>query len=345
MSSLIQQNRIEWVDQLKAICMALVVFTHCHENTANIPLGFKSIFYSIDRCGVPIFFMLSGAFIIQKANTDDIASFYIKRLPRFIVAIFFCCFITNFVYLIAHDNLPLGNALLTSLIKYNGVFSSTGATVQIWFMYPLILIYLLAPFIAKMVINTKTSNILFLLALSIIFGQLQSTLNTFGYNSEFLSRFGGIDFPSPYISYFIIGYLIFNKIQKNNKMIFFLATAIFIFSVSTVYYLDAKKGDLYGELHWYGTSLFIYISSISLVFALRFILTKINFNLMNDIGQKSFGIYLLHDAYIFIIIYFTQNYNLYWYNNVTILFLFSFLLSYITTKLLYKIPVCKYVIK
>ncbi|NCH57666.1 hypothetical protein EHJ10_02320 [Cronobacter dublinensis] len=80
--------RIFWIDCARFVAIIMVVFTHAHESARVTSEAAKSIFYSIDRIGVPIFFMLSGGLLLPKAHTIPILQFYKKK----IAAIYFTAF-------------------------------------------------------------------------------------------------------------------------------------------------------------------------------------------------------------------------------------------------------------
>ncbi|PVX31700.1 acyltransferase-like protein [Pasteurella langaaensis DSM 22999] len=77
-------QRIFWLDAARAIAIVLVVFTHIHERVGIDNYLLKSLFYNIDRLGVPIFFMLSGGLILPRLVTIDYGTFYKRRIPQFL---------------------------------------------------------------------------------------------------------------------------------------------------------------------------------------------------------------------------------------------------------------------
>ena len=85
---------IYWLDITRTLAILLVVFTHIHEELGVNSLIVKSLFYNIDRLGVPLFFMLSGSLILPKLVNGNIVDFYKKRIPQFI----FLLFIYSFFY-------------------------------------------------------------------------------------------------------------------------------------------------------------------------------------------------------------------------------------------------------
>lgn len=61
-------NRILWMDLARFFAIILVVFTHAQEqaNNNDLTVGSLSIFYSIHRIGVPLFFLLTGSLVLTK---------------------------------------------------------------------------------------------------------------------------------------------------------------------------------------------------------------------------------------------------------------------------------------
>lgn len=76
-----EKNRNFYLDGARTIAILLVVFTHVHEQIGVKNDIIKSIFYSVDRMGVPIFFMLSGGLVLPKlVGKVDYLKFYTKEL-------------------------------------------------------------------------------------------------------------------------------------------------------------------------------------------------------------------------------------------------------------------------
>ncbi|HFZ8994076.1 TPA: acyltransferase family protein, partial [Citrobacter freundii] len=181
------QNRIYWLDAARAIAILLVVFTHCHEQAGiNDPLR-AGIFYTIDRLGVPLFFMISGGLILNKIKDVDIFSFYKKRVVQFIILLVVYSVLTNMVNVFLETG-SFGGAIIKSLVDYNGIFNTQdtlgiyGGARQLWFMYTIIELYLIAPFLSKLLYSSSTKNIIIFAAICFIFNQLRSALHASGYN-------------------------------------------------------------------------------------------------------------------------------------------------------------------
>lgn len=212
-----EKNRIFYLDVARTIAILLVVFTHVHEQIGVNSNIVRSIFYSIDRMGVPIFFMLSGGLVLPKlVGKVNYLEFYKKRIPQFIILLFIYSVLTTMVqsYFI---NKNLVFSFLDALKNYNGIFpQNSGGAIQMWFMYVIIQFYFFAPFLAKLLNKLSDKEILFLLVLSLIPFHFRELLRIiFNINLDILNIVG-IDFLNPWLAYFLVGYLII--VKKNKKL-------------------------------------------------------------------------------------------------------------------------------
>ncbi len=152
-------KRVFWLDLARALAIALVVFTHAHERAGIGNDLLKSVFYSVDRLGVPLFFMISGGLVLPKIVDMDILAFYKRRVPQFLVLLFVWTVVTNLVKHWAEGK-DLTQALLLSLTRTNGIFpADTGGATQMWFMYAIITLYLVAPFLARLLARLSKAEI------------------------------------------------------------------------------------------------------------------------------------------------------------------------------------------
>ena len=265
-----------------------------HPNISDLKFGLYQAFRIIGRCGVPIFLMISGALILPKINQMSVAGFYKKRLPQFFLVLAFYFFITN-IFVIT---------LNKGEIKYDDLFNDLihGRMMhayQLWFMFTIIGIYFVAPFVGRMLQALKNSEILIYLSLCIIVYFLSVSQNILAGSGSVYTVFGG-DFLGTYLAYFIIGYLIHErKIIKNVKAI--TITLLLALAISTVVYIQfylKSQGVLNTNegFTWYN-SMGILIVSI-LIFSL---MSKIKCShhggtskLLKFLSDSSFCVYLFH---------------------------------------------------
>lgn len=301
------QNRIYWLDAARAIAILLVVFTHCHEQAAIYDPLRAGIFYAIDRLGVPIFFMISGGLILDKLKEIDIFQFYKKRVVKFLVLLIVYSVMTNTVMLSLNTS-DVWSSFVKSIFDFNGVLNTTeklgvyGGARQLWFMYAIIQLYIVAPFVAKLLADSSTKNIVIFAVICMTLNQIRLTLSTFGYSWDFLNRMGQ-DFTGAYLLYFIIGYLIISRniLGKCNKVALYVISLILV--VIPSYLLvsaDISAGKLIAAMHWYNASIFILLSSVGLLILIKLVFENRQSKALEILSLCSFGIYLFHYAFIYV---------------------------------------------
>ncbi|WP_164057293.1 acyltransferase family protein, partial [Serratia marcescens] len=237
----------------------------------------------IGRLGVPVFLMLSGALILSSVSNTPILHFYKKRLPQFIALTTFYFFITN-LFCSLLFNLPFSfKEYFYSLIAFKPTFAY-----QLWYMYIIIILYILAPLIGRALSIMSNRNIIIAFALYVTTIALSKMLSP----SEFGSLWSKY---SSYMAYFVFGYLVFNR-GVTDKISIRLAFFALIFSFSFTLFVQVylkEIGAFHGEgMTWY-SSPFILITSM----ALFTVISKIKINeyvylILKPVSLNSFGIYL-----------------------------------------------------
>lgn len=183
----------------------------------------------LTSCAVPIFYMLSGAFLINEKNTNigTVAKKVIKILLQ--VIIWTLIYQLMFKFILKKD-INIIEIMIKSLTK-----SQVG---HLWFMYPLIGIYILLPFISKLYLSLNIKEKRILLLLVCVVPTIIQTIKI-KYDSLFNIPYFGIGFPE--IGIFILGkYLYENKEKFKDKkhllLSLLLITVNFILIVLMEYY-------------------------------------------------------------------------------------------------------------
>ncbi|HEI9857587.1 TPA: acyltransferase family protein [Proteus mirabilis] len=333
------ENRVHWLDSARAIAIMLVVFTHAHERSGDLPYYIKSIFYSIDRIGVPIFFMISGGLLIPKLSNIDILTFYKNKIPKFIFLLSFYTIITNVIFFVL-DGVSFTDAFTKSIIDFNAIFNTKekigiyGHARQMWFMYSIIGIYLIAPFLSKILTNSETKDILIFFTVCVLLNQFRLTMRYYFGSINSFDRIG-IEMTGSYISYFIIGYVIINRIKvvKCGYVTLFLTAII----PPVILLLTEMKTERFDWIiHWYAGSIYILISSISVFLIIKKFFHNKNIKLLNILSKYSFGIYLIHYAMIFVVLKVISLESVGQYSMMIIIFSLTIVLSVIYCNIISK---------
>lgn len=208
------KQRILWGDALRTIATILVVLIHViapyQYATFNNhdKLGFLSLatINSITRMAVPAFFMLTGAFLLNKTPSRTITkSSYLKWIKKTTVRLIipFIIFSTiGYIYSRLSNNLqPTFLNFMANLFNYPGV------QYHMWFMYSIILIYLFIPFLQKFISSLRRNELKILVVVIFLCGNLLRTINLIS-NDYNKTLFSGISIPDLmiYINYLLIGY-------------------------------------------------------------------------------------------------------------------------------------------
>lgn len=294
-------KRIFWADALRALSIFMVVVVHSSAKVlyewGSVVSGdlsiwawnFANILNSFSRISVPLFVMLSGAFLLNK--NEGVEIFFRKRIPRIVVPWMLWRTIQlfyNFDFSVSEiiSNNFAGKVIAT----YFGGF---------WFMPMILGLYLLTPIIKPFAKTAKTKEFIYFFSLWFLFASLIPTLNqTFGKNISFQ-----LPIFIQYIGYFVAGYFFvhktkFTKTKLDQNKILFLTTCLVI-TLGTFSFTQLN-GQFNSALYEY-LSIFVVTASFtgflslksyfetSSLFKSRELQLKIS-----KISQASLGIFLSH---------------------------------------------------
>lgn len=335
MSSALEKRRYVWMDVARVIAIVLVILTHANERAGSPCLEYKSIIYSIDRLGVPIFLMLSGGLMIPKCADCSVSDFYKKyksRIIQFVLLLFFYALITNFVKILWVDDKTLVQTL-KDFHKANGITSSSvGAAIQLWYMHVIIGFYIFLPFLSKL-LSTLTTRSLFLLA-----GLCSLPLLHMNFFTKSTGAIAG-----GYLAYFVAGYLIINRLSfKWRKTAIAICALVVVCSVLWAFLVDMRKDTFQNWIHWYSSSPSIYMGSLALFIMIREAFCNARpLKIVTTLSRHSFGIYLVHYLVLWCVVKFIpaskdSSSVMVW--NTIIYFVLTLSLSWLYTAIVIRMP-------
>ncbi len=220
-----------------------------------------NIITSVGTCAVPLFFMISGAMLLTSPKTDDIGIMLKKRLPRLAVPLLFwslACILRDFYYIYKNLHRFDLSELFTAAVK----IISAPAAVHLWFMYAIIPLYIIAPFIRRIMDEEKLVKYLIVLWLT------GCTLKTFYiaapenikmyFDFDLFNKLGFID---GFLGYFVLGaFLHRGSLRLKNRLalpLIFILTAI----IAAGTYYSTAKSDSYSEIFKSYTSIWVILLS------------------------------------------------------------------------------------
>ncbi len=278
--------RIFYLDSLKVIAIFAVVLIH----SASMPLytnapdsalfAYANLLDSLSRFCVPLFFMASGAAILGRDY--DITDFYRKRLAKIIpVLLFWSALYVAFRVFVKGEYIPVFD-----IVK---AFFDGQIYYHLWFLYVIVILYLLSPFMRKLILsmNDKEAFVLLVLWLGVaVF--LPHVENVSGIKFNFVYRELGA-----YSGYFVLGYYL-SRMRFSKP---FAAFLVFAVSSAAIFYLTAmmsvQKGELYGAFYDYSSPL-VLIQGVSMFLVFKGFENVKSLEYVAKLAPLVFGVYLLH---------------------------------------------------
>ena len=277
-----ERKRIFYLDLIRAFSLFCIVWCHTN-NVAFDSYLLEKVKWFFGKCGVPLFFMISGylAFPLNKSFSE-----YFKGKIRRVVAPF-----VVWVLLYAIIELVQGKPVFV-----NGDILNEGSA-HLWFIYVIMGLYLVVPIINPFLraVSQKVFNLYLVLWICTgVFPLLQHVLNSpFNEHNWMYTLY----YFYGYTGYFVLGYY-FKRFGEQTRLLdlktsaFFIIVSIlltgayfFVFKCTTVLTSDYK-----------GIPIILY--SIAMFAMLKKVAIYIEHsrwnNFITSLSINSFGIYLFH---------------------------------------------------
>jgi len=229
--------------------------------------------------------MISGALLLNPSKKEDLNIFYKKRLSRvFIPVIFWSLFFPITRCAVNCEPLTM-KYLATNILSGKPHY-------HMWFLYMIMILYLFTPFLRKIVASSSRKEITILVVLVFAISALNAIADiVFPMESKLY-----INWFLPYISYYILGYLI--QANKRSYPVFALWSAFFVSVVLTAvgcYAVGRKQGLDAGMYFYHNFSVTAIPMSISVIYILKSWVRPIgSVALSRKISALTLGVYLIH---------------------------------------------------
>jgi len=195
------KKQIQYFDILRIAAVFFVILLHCINTFLNNAYYFNTrtwwlcnILNSFSRTGVPLFFMISGYFMLSNHKTLNFAEFYKKRFARILPPFL----IWDIIYF-AYSGFTIEKKGIADFFKE---LINNGSSYHFWFVYSLMGFYLLMPFIKRIVDGCSLKQLLWLLVIIVFPSTIRPFFNTV--TSFYIFLFNPL--LDGYIGYFILGY-------------------------------------------------------------------------------------------------------------------------------------------
>ena len=285
---------------IKTIAISLVILSHFGPIAYNVIDGtmefnFFLIYRSSLSCAVPLFLIVSGYLIISKKYEYQKI---FKRIIQFLILLFSF----KFMYGLAFAKFSFS---FDSIVYFFTTTAADGYRVNsLWYLYALIGIFLLLPFIQKLYEDKKIYLLLCLIVLAFTFlvKPIELIFNaTFDYELQFFTVL--YPFRSHYgfaLGYFLLGGLLQryeNKIQDIQVKTPILLLVIGVMIVSQAYFslLISNLSETTFDPMFDGYKLLTnLVTSVLLFIIIKYRMKEYNHQIIDYIGRNTLLIYLLH---------------------------------------------------
>ena len=281
-------KRTLYLDIIKIVACFLVIINHTG-NYLFDSIGYSNasaLFYTINfafcKIGVPLFIMVSGVLLLKKDYTfKDVGKKIFRILiPLLVFSILF--------------------AIKAGVLDFKNFFQSLLAQplyTVFWYLYMLIGLYAMTPFLQKMVKNFKDNDYKWFLFTVLIIPSFLKLLSAFGIQVSSLFLLSVI---SSIIGFYVTGlYLSQIELNKKHRNIAIIVSTISLVAYTLQMYIPyLNTGSISFVLDTYD-SLPVICLSLSVFYLFRHYLeevkvSKITNKIIANISAVTFGIYLIH---------------------------------------------------
>lgn len=289
------KNRMEWVDTLRALAAIAVIMLHSSSEIVKQYSKISAdqwwaahIYDSITRFCVAIFFMLTGALLLNR--TYPIREFLQKRAVRIIWPFLFwsVVYITYQIFMKQYYGKVITPKYVYdfSLIKLR-----VGAEYHLWYIYAITGIYLFIPVISHWTSRVGNNALHYFLLVWLI-GIIASNHLLKDYSTQFdLSYFSGN------LGYVVLGYYLSERFQNKNiiSWSFWIFVLGVLITLLATYHYTLKQHSFYGGFYNYlNINIIIAASGFFLLFRHQIKPWEFLQPVLTFIGKYSYGIYLSH---------------------------------------------------
>lgn len=304
-----------YYDIVRITAMFLVIGVHALGSIeqyaeTGVQKAFTACLGDLNDLGVPIFFALSGVFILSK-EYDDIRKFYKNRLirigvPYLVYAAIYVCYFTGY-----DERNPLGIPF-----AYVKDILTAGVHPTHWFVYTLMGIYFAAPFLSRMVHAVNDRELMLLFGGCLFINIACRMFSYFGMSF-------GIDnviFNTGNLWLFFAGYSSYRLIKKS----LFLTKYHLLFSAVAVLIYLLTHEILFGQ------------AAVMLLLAegKNPDFQGMTGSITANISKYSYSVYLIHAAVISLILKVYDNWSEYYCLKGILIYFAVFLISYLMVRVI-----------
>lgn len=273
--------------------------------------------------------MISGALLLPNASNQTPLEFYKKRASRLLSPLVFWTLAYLFFLEYTEKSFGLTDAV-KSIIKGSPYY-------HLWYLYMLVGLYLVTPFLRQLVAGIRPDLYHLLLAVSFTIAAIESVFG--GTSATFLPGF------LPFVGYFLAGHYLYQYPCKIKSRILILAPIAcgILISIGTGMLLPDLGPKSWGIMYSYLNPLVIIMSlGVFLLFTRQEISGLGSHPLFHRLATITLGIYIIHPLWLWLLAKFGINgFLINPFIGIPTTTLLAFTLSAVSAALLTNIPIIR----
>lgn len=302
-----ENTRVIYTDLLRILSICAIILLHVASKNmwaySVEDRNFKiyTIYSCMTRWGVPIFFMISGSFLLQpeKNITRNKISAYCKRL--LVAYIIWSC-----IYAIWNTVMEKGfslNALDIGMLKLviDGPY-------HFWFMFVMLGLYIVTPYLRKLVATSSKDELRNLLCIWAFFSIVVPVLKTYNFDGNLVNLIERTKmiYCTGYFGYYFLGYYMskYEVWKRQSVGVYLLFLMSMVLTVSFTFQIESLNGmrNDFWQDNFSPTVVLTAMTLFSIFKNLEDYLNRIFNEKMKHriviLANASFGVYLIHDLFI-----------------------------------------------
>lgn len=289
-------NRTISIDILRIVACFFVVIRHVTDSFTNqinyIDYRIVPIIHSITYTALPIFFIITGWFLLEYKE-ETYKTFFNKRLKKILIPFLFWSAIYAITLKILNPNSHLN--FIKALLN-NNIY------VHFWYVYYIIGVYLAVPILRKLMNNLSNKDLVYIMCIWFIFSIINPIFKNFGYNINISFIFSG------WWGYVILGYAL--RRVELSKQLYKVSLILLCSTYAIVTIINCSKtlSNLFVKIPLnteMSIPIFLIVSSVAYICIYSnnrsSESTSINArNIICTVSNLTYSIYLLHNLIILI---------------------------------------------
>lgn len=360
-------KRIVFLDYVRVFACFLVMVVHASENfygaagstdmagpqsylASEADRLWVALYDGFSRMAVPLFMIVSAFLLVPMKEEQTTWQFYRQRFTRILPPFF--------IFMILYSTLPMLWGQIdeeTSFKDLSRIFLNFPTLAgHLWFMYPLISLYLFIPMISPWLSKATAKEELFFIGLFLL-STCMPYLNRWSgevWGQCFWNEYHMLWYFSGYLGYLVLAHYIRVHLAWNRSKRLAIGTALMVIgAVSTIYsfYVQAIPGEILTtpviEIGW----AFCTINCVILTAGTFLMFTCINRpkapSIITDTSKLSYGMYLMHIFWLGLwTTVFKHTLGLPTVAAIPCIAVSTFICCFITTKIISYIPGSKWII-